>query len=86
LLPIDYTKFTNNILIELNLFKFLQISFDFAKNLRSFFTRINNKSKKRKGILVVSVVLLGSIIAYIISRLITKKGTELLVEVPELFI
>ena len=56
------------------------------KNLRSFFTRINDKSKKQKGIPVVSAVLLGSIITYVISRLIAKKGTKLLAEVPESFI
>jgi hypothetical protein len=55
------------------------------KNLRSLFTRINNKSKKRKGMPIVSAVLLGSMIVYIISRLITKKITKLLAEVPELF-
>jgi hypothetical protein len=67
LLPIDYIKFTNNILVELSLVEFLQISFDFAKNLRSLSTRINNKSKKRKGMPVVLVVLLGSIIIHAIS-------------------
>jgi hypothetical protein len=56
------------------------------KNLRSFFTRINDKSKKQKGIPVVSAVLLGSIITYVISRLITKKKTKLLVEILELFV
>jgi hypothetical protein len=35
---------------------------------------------------VVSVVLLGSIIAYVISRLIAKKRTEFLAEIPELSI
>jgi hypothetical protein len=36
--------------------------------------------------LVVSVVLLGSIIAHTISRLITKKRTKLLAKIPELFV
>jgi hypothetical protein len=80
---INYTKFANNILAELSLVKLLQISLDFAKNLRSFSTRINNKSKKRKGIPVVSAILLGSIIAHVTSRLIAKKRTEFLIEIPE---
>jgi hypothetical protein len=71
-------------LAELSLVEFLQIFLDFAKNLRSLSIRINNKSKKRKGIPVVSAILPGSMMAYTISRLITEKGIEFLAEIPEL--
>jgi hypothetical protein len=36
--------------------------------------------------LVVSIVLLGSMIVYTISRLITKKRTKILAKIPKSFV
>jgi hypothetical protein len=44
--PIDYKEFTTGIKVTINLIDLLQMSPDYAKALRTYSTRINNKKRK----------------------------------------